>query len=84
MSDLDKPMDEVERVRCALAMSDAGYKWEPGIEDVAELLRQFDQRTDALREISGLYSGGYGYRAKEIATAALASHDRQEGSDNAR
>ena len=40
---LNKPMDGIEQVRLALAMSDAGYKWEVGIEYVIELLEAYDR-----------------------------------------
>lgn len=43
---LAEPMTPIERVRCALAMSDAGYSWSVEIEDVEVLLKEYDRLSE--------------------------------------
>lgn len=47
----DQPMTDIDRVRLALAMNDAGYKWEaPSYEEIASLLAEYDNaHLDSLR-----------------------------------
>lgn len=44
-------MTPIERVRLALAMVDAGYKWEADIDDVTVLLEAYDSREKRIQEL---------------------------------
>jgi hypothetical protein len=55
---LDQPMTPIERVRCALAMAEAGYDSRPDNEDVAKLLAAYDDRTSASAPSQAIVAGG--------------------------
>lgn len=45
----DEPLTNIERVRLALAMADAGYKWEVESEYVEALLKAYDDLNGVAR-----------------------------------
>lgn len=50
-NELDKPMTPIEQVRCALAMAEAGYKWELCIDYAEALLSAYDSQAAELTRL---------------------------------
>lgn len=73
---LDKPMTNIQRVRCALAMAEAGYRTTVCLEQADTLLRSHDRLKAALLMlIDNVETGSYESTGQAIDLARRATAD---------